>query len=299
MPELKGDYCITIDFKKDSPNPERIFQTMSELIKSFQKLDNVLIDSIDSNIEPIVLLEDIETGSLKTWLKTILKKIPDDSLMNIEWKQVLGQFLVKAKYIVLNKLEGKTIITDAKEIEDIQYEILEEAEKTEVHSFPTYAPIQPKKLIDSIVDINKSLQYLDKEDKASFSSAITQPAMFNLELNITPENLEDLLTHEILENNVTMILKVNKPDYLGDSMWTLKHEQRTINAKITDKAWLFQFQQRKVDVRPGDSLKCEVKVIVKYGKDMTVLKTVYEITKIINTINFDEKGAQLPFKNTE
>lgn len=294
-PELKGDYCITINFKKDSTNPERVFQAMAELIKSFQKLDNALVDSIDSGIEPVVLLEDIEVGSLKTWLKTILKNIPDDSLMNMEWKQVIGQYLVKAKYILLNKLENKTTITNAKEIEDIQFEMLQAAEETNIKQFPSYSPIQTKKLISGIVDINKSLQYLDKEDKVSFQAGNKPEVSFNLHLDISPDTLEDLLTYESIENEVTMILKVNKPDYLGDSMWTFKHEQRTINAKITHKDWLIQFQERKVDVRPGDSLKCRVNVVVKYGKDMNVIKTVYEVKEVLQTINFDEKGRQLLF----
>lgn len=295
--ELKGDYCIIIDFKKDSPNPERIFQTMSELIKSFQKLDNILIDSIDSNIEPIILLEDVETGSLKTWLKTVLKNTPDEALSNLDWKPAVGQFLVKAKYIILNRLEGKTLITDAQLIEDIQYEILNAAEETKVKAMPNYHPIQTKKLLTGIDDINKSLQYLDKEDSATYQTA-TKSATFNLSLELSADTLEDLLTVETIENDAIMILKVNKPDYLGDSMWTLKHENKTINARIVDKEWLLSFQQRKVDVRPGDSLKCNVHITVKYGKDMSVIRTVHEIREVIKTINLDDKGnLQLTIEN--
>lgn len=295
--ELKGDYCIIIDFKKDSPNPERIFQTMSELIKSFQKLDNILIDSIDSNIEPIILLEDVETGSLKTWLRTVLKNTPDEALSNLDWKPAVGQFLVKAKYIILNRLEGKTLITDAQVIEDIQYEILDAAEETKVKAMPNYHPIQTKKLLTGIDDINKSLQYLDKGDSATYQTG-TNSATFNLSLDLSAETLEDLLTVETIENDAIMILKVNKPDYLGDSMWTLKHENKTINAKIVDKNWLLSFQQRKVDVRPGDSLKCNVHITVKYGKDMSVIRTIHEIREVIKTINLDDKGnLQLTIDN--
>ena len=289
--ELKGDYCITIDFQKDSANPERVFQTMSELIKAFQKLDNVLLDSIDSNIEPVILLEDIEAGSLKTWLTTVLKNTPDEALNTLDWKPIVGQFLLKAKYIVLNKLEGRTEITDAIVIEDIQHEILNAAEETKVKALPNYNPVQTRKLLNGIDDINKSLQYLNKEDKIFYDTKDSH-ATFNLSLALSPDNLEDLMTAEIIENEATMILKVNKPDYLGESMWTFKHEQRTINAKIVDKNWLIDFQQRKVDVRPGDSLKSRVKILVKYGKDMNVIKTVYEISEVLKTINFDEKGNQ-------
>jgi ssRNA-specific RNase YbeY (16S rRNA maturation enzyme) len=293
MPEkLKGDYCITIDFKKDSPNPERIFQAMTSLLQAFQKLDNALIDSIDSTIEPIILLEDIEAGSLKTWLTTVLKNTPDEALTNLDWKPLIGKFLTKAKYIVLRSLEGRVQITDATIIEDIQAEIYDTAAKTDVKSFPNYHPVQTRKLINSIDDINKSLQYLNKDDTAFYQTQ-EDKATFNLMLEVSPEEIEDLMVSEVINNTVIMILKVNKPDYLGDSMWTFKHEQRTINAKITDAQWVQKFQKREVDVRPGDSLKCEVHVSVKYGKDMAVVKTVYTVKKVLTTINFDQKGQQL------
>jgi hypothetical protein len=65
---LKADFCIEIDYKKDSENPSRVFEAMTALIKSFQSFDEDLIKSIDNKIEPVLLLEDIEIGSLKTWL---------------------------------------------------------------------------------------------------------------------------------------------------------------------------------------------------------------------------------------
>lgn len=287
--ELKGDYCITIDFKKDSPNPERIFQSMTSLLQAFQKLDHALIDSIDSTIQPIILLEDIESGSLKTWLKTILKNTPDEALTNLDWKPLVGKFLTKAKYIVLKKLEGRVTITDAAVIEDIQAEILDVAQKTDIKSFPNYHPVQARKLITGIDEINKSLQYLNKDDKAFYQTE-EDLATFNLTLEVSPDEIEDLMVSETITNTVIMILKVNKPDYLGDSMWTFKHEQRTINAKILDGNWLQKFQRREVDVRPGDSLRCEVRVSVKYGKDMTVVKTLYVVNKVLMTINLDERG---------
>ena len=67
--DLTADFCITIDFKKESEAPSRIFRSLSHLIDSFHSFDLDLLQSIDAKIEPIILLEDIETGSIKTWLK--------------------------------------------------------------------------------------------------------------------------------------------------------------------------------------------------------------------------------------
>lgn len=70
------DFCIEVDYEKDSPNPSRIFKAMSDLIDTFQKVDTHLVNILD---RAGILLEDIEASSLKAWLRTILNKIPDDA----------------------------------------------------------------------------------------------------------------------------------------------------------------------------------------------------------------------------
>ena len=62
----KSDFCLEIQFLKNSENPSRVFKAMSELIDTMQYLDQTLIKSIDSDIKPIMLLEDVESGSVKT-----------------------------------------------------------------------------------------------------------------------------------------------------------------------------------------------------------------------------------------
>ena len=108
----KADFCIEVSFQKESENPSRVFRSTYELIETCQFIDNSLVNVVDSNIEPILLLEDVESGSIKVWLKSLLKAIPDDSLYNIDWKPIIGQYLVRAKYYIIHFLEGKTQITN-------------------------------------------------------------------------------------------------------------------------------------------------------------------------------------------
>ena len=283
MEEIKSDFCIRIDFEKQTENPQRVFMAMSDLIVAFQELDVNLSNCIVAKIEPVLLLEDIETGSLKTWLSTVIKRIPDEAILDLDWKKAVGHYLVKAKYIILNNLEGKLSLTDAREIIDIQAEILEAAKETKVSQLDTYSPIQPKLLVSSIDKINKSLSQLSKGDTVEYLSNLGN-ATFNLELSISPDNLDDLITKEKIESNSRMILKVKKPDYLGESMWEFKHENKLIKAKLSDVDWVDRFQKRKVDVRPGDSIRADVRITVKYGYDFSVVDTSHEIVKVIEVI---------------
>lgn len=291
---LKADFCIEIDFDKNSENPSRIFQSMSNLIDTFQDIDGILIKSIDSKLETSLMLEDIEAGSLKTWLINTLNVVDDDALKNIDWKPLIGQYLIKGKYIILNKLKGKTTITDRKDIQEIQQELLEYAEKTNVRQIPTYSPISPKEVVTSIEKIITALEPLSKKDKASY--IIPEGATpFNLDFYISPEAIEELITKEELESRCTMIMKVKKPDYLGESRWEFMFDNHIINVKITDQEWLKEFQNREKDVRPGDSIRAEVVVRTKYGYDLSVIGIYYEAIKILEVLKFNGGMEQLGF----
>lgn len=138
--DIKPDFCIEIQYTKESEDPSRIFRTMSGLIDSCQSLDRHLIKTIDINLEPVLMLEDIEIGSLKTWLSNRIKQIPDDSLYELDWRPLIGQYLVRTKYVVIDFLTGKTSITNIKELKPVIEQILGLAEETKVRRLPAYTP---------------------------------------------------------------------------------------------------------------------------------------------------------------
>jgi len=295
---INADFCIKIDFEKDSINPSRIFKAMSGLIDSLQIFDSHLITAINSNIKPIILLEDIETGSLKTWLKQRLEDIDDNDLKKLDWKRLVGTFLVKAKYIAIDFLGNRIKITDANEIIVLQKDIVTLAEQTDVKQMPFYNQIPARYLIQDISNIQNSLAILDKKDSA-FYMIVDKTAKFNLELSISPESVEELITKESIENNTDMILKVKKPDYLGESKWDFVYDDRAFPAKITDYEWLNKFQNRDVNVRPGDSIRAKVHTIVKYGHDNNVVTTQNNIIKVINVIEANETDQMKMFPEGE
>ena len=104
---------------------------------------------------------------------------------------------------------------------------------------------------------------------------------------MSAEAVEDLLTKETISTPQVMILKVRKPDYLGESMWEFRFQNRNLPAKILDTQWLKRFQQRQVDVRPGDAIRADVLVDVKYGFEGDVISIHHSIVKIHEIITVD------------
>lgn len=281
---LRGDlYALRINFKRDTPDPSRVFRAMTELIESFTNLDKELVQSIDIHVEPVILLEDIEASSLKVWLRTVLQAVDDSGLKQGDWKKVVGEFLYKSKYRIIDWTNGKTSITNRADVQQLEAELLRSAQETDVKRLPYYMPISTDGLLRSIQSINRSLAQLSKEDSVELQTPIGS-VPFNMDFAITPASLRELLVKESLTNEETAILKVKKPDYLGESMWEFRYQQRSIVAKILDVDWLRDFQDRKTDVRPQDALRVQIRVIVHYGFNGEVVDIDYFILKVIEVI---------------
>lgn len=76
-------FALKIDFEKDSERPARIFRTMSEMIDALYAIDLDLVKSLDIEIEPEIILEDIQVGSIKTIFRTIIKAVPDSAIEDL------------------------------------------------------------------------------------------------------------------------------------------------------------------------------------------------------------------------
>ena len=93
-----------------------------------------------------------------------------------------------------------------------------------------------------------------------------------------------MLTARSIHNESEMILKIKKPDYLGQSMWEFRHDGRTIEAKIADGEWLRRFHDREFVLGPGDAIKATVRMRVNYDSRGDVIMTHREITKVSEII---------------
>ena len=280
-----ADFCVEIDYVKDSPHPSRVFRAMSDLIEALESVDRTLAQSLDIKIEPILLLEDVEAGSIKAWLKQVVESTDDEALKSGDWKKVVGSYLVKGKYLVVDFLNKRTEIKSGSDIEPLEKELLELAEKTDIRRLPIYHPVSRQKLLADVNKINSALEPLTEEDRVSYIAPDGKETKFNLTLSIAPETIDDLLTREtLISPPAPMILKVKKPDFLGDSKWEFRYDNRPVFAKISDEEWLAEYRAGKVPLSPGDALKAEVQSVVKYGFEGDVVATQHNILRVIEII---------------
>ncbi|WP_299288267.1 hypothetical protein [uncultured Tateyamaria sp.] len=280
-PPQDADFAIIIDFKKGEGSPTRVFSAATDLIEAFQAIDKVLVRSVDNNISPVMMLEDVEVGSLKIWLRNALTSTDDQALKDLDWKPAVGKYLVRAKYMVMSWIDDDTT---PRSLPDLRKDLQKLASETDVRRLPDYSPPDPSALVDAAQRIQTAKDILSPSDRA-FLEAGDQRLEIDINVRLDPDQLADMATKEtITMPPAQMILAVKKPDYLGASKWDFRLGKRPISARIEHNDFLAEFQGRRQDVRPGDALRCMVSVEMRYGFDNEMISEIYVITEVIEVL---------------
>ena len=271
-------FALVIEFEKVAADPGRVFRAADAMIRAFQGLDRALCASVDAKIEPIMLLEDVEAGSIKAWLSQVLVRTDDEALKTLDWRPLVGRYLVRAKYAVIrwsNKdRPGLDLLGLAKELATL-------ASETDVRHMPDYAPPDLQNLAETMQRIDEVKDILGSGDGMLLEEPGSDPVRFNLSVRWDQKELESLAVKDTTKfENMPMTLIVKRPDYLGTSKWDFRFGKKSISARIEDVNWLSDFQSRQIDVRPGDALRCLVTIEHRYGFDNEMISENHVITKV-------------------
>lgn len=180
-------------------------------------------------------------------------------------------------------LDGKTEITDPAEVQVLEAELVQLAEETQVRHIPAYSPIPRRLLLADLNAVSRAVVPLNPRESAVAlldDERVTIPREFA----ISDGAIERILTDQTFDNDAELILKVKKPDYLGNSMWEFRHEGHKIEAKVTDQGWLQRFRRREETLGPGDAIRAVLHTTVHYDKFGEVVASERRVTKVHNVI---------------
>lgn len=291
--EPDSDIEIKIDFREDGTSSARVFEIAADLIRAFEDLDSVLITSVDSSMSTSLVLEDVQKSSLKIFLRNVLKQLDDDALKTLDWKPLVGQYLVRGKYIALKWLDRDVQEGEPAGVEDLTEEIRKLAEQTDVRHLPDYPAINPARIAQSLDEIQRAKAKL-KPGEALTITLEKHDYQVNLNRTWLPsEHLQDVESAQELSNTIDMVLVIRKPDLLGKSQWQFKHGKRAFSAPITDKSWLEEFHSGAHPLSPGDALRVRVKHTSKYDESGKLLDATEEIVKVISVIKAESPSPTL------
>jgi len=283
LSESKSEIILKIDFEKSS-SPADVFAIATDLVRSFEEFDRAILGSINSKIKSKMVLEDVEIGSLKVFLRNVLVGLEDDAVKSLDWKQQVGKYALKAKYKAIKWLDQKIEEDEKPKLADLTEEIGKLAEETDVNYLPDYAPIKQSRLAQSLDIFQRAKQKL-KENETITITLDESEYRVKTRGEWMPSTFAEPDSEQELHNESDLLLVIKKPDFLGNSRWEFRHGKSYIRAAIEDDEWLSRFQQGQFPVKPGDALKVRVIFINKYDKNGKLIEAISKITKVYGVIN--------------
>lgn len=275
-------FGFKIDFVRNTEDPARVFRALSHLIKFSESLDKSLVRALNIEAEPVLLLDSVEEGSITNWLKNTFK-FPEKHEISPAIVNELSDYLNRARGVFISFLSERETITDLSEVSQLQAKLLKLAENSKLSKFTIYGPVSHKELLDNSGKYQLGLRELAKKDKVYYLTNNIK-SILDTKFNLPENSIDNILLSRTISSEQKMILKIKKPDYLGDSKWIFRHGNRTIEAKITDLNWMRSFRARKVSLIPGDSLKVIAEIVTNYDFNGEVLSEKSTIKKVIEVI---------------
>ena len=272
---VEGEISLVIDYQPGKALALDVLQGAMKLIESLDTLDRAHLSSVDTTLEPVSILNDIQHSSLKMMLARALRHVPDEHLANLEWKKWLGGLLVKGKYKLLQNLDA-----DAPQIRQTLSE-LESAYKESPVQLVGYSP-------PSVADVREALEGVSK------ARALLPGQTVTIQTDLGDVRLEEVYTPtDIIEigapestvvNGGTEFFKIKSVDMLGHSQWTVLRNGRMVKVDMLHQSWLQSYQDRLTVLMPGDSLECRYEERIIYDANHNELERHLSIIEVMRVI---------------
>lgn len=273
---LEGEIGLVIDYEPGKTLAVDVLQAAMGMIQALDKLDSALLSSVNTSLQPVSVLNDVQHSSLKMLLARALRHLPDDAVHNLDWKQWVGGLLVKGKYKLLQNLEA-----DAPEIRATLIELEEDYKSAPVgllgYTPPTVADV--REALDGVIQARAALPGQHMEVQTELGDITIPEASFQLDevLVVGPQ--------QTVTNTGTEFFKIKAPDMLGSSQWQVIRNGRNTRVDMLHQKWLDSYHAREFSILPGDSLKCVYEETITYddlGNEIERKLAIVEVQEIIS-----------------
>ena len=198
---------------------------------------------------------------------------------NGDWKKVVGRMVDDGRKFLLRRLEDEPVITDRRQLVDVQDNLLEIASVAPTNLLPNPKVIPLHRILSSIQLFESSTRILLSDDSAIYSSEQTRQ-IISKEIVVSPELEEELLEIIPVSQPTRIILPVKKPDLIGNSQWDLYLQGKVIRARILDTAWLGDFHDRTIELKSGDALDALLEITLLKTAEGDFVGYRYQVLKV-------------------
>ena len=252
---VEGEIGLVIDYKPGAVLAVDVLQAAMGMISALDKLDASLLSAVDTSLEPVSVLNDVQHSSLKLLLARGLRKVPDELLGSLDWKKWVGGLLVKGKHRLLQKLDA-----DAPEVQRVLDEL--------AHEYGARPAALLGHTPPNIVEVMDALDGVSQARNRVRGQRVTvQTEYGDIDLPDTSVSDAVIVTDapgRTITNSGEEFFKVKSPDLLGAAQWTFIRDRRTVRVDMLHKSWVEAYHRREHTLLPGDSLHCRYSETVTY-----------------------------------
>lgn len=273
---VEGEIGVVIDYTPGKTPAVNVLQAAMLMVEALDKLDSVLLSSVDTSLEPVSVLNDVQHSSLKMLLARVLRNVPDDAIRTLDWKKWIGTILVDGKYKLLQHLGD-----DAPEI-GIALKQLESNYKAPPGQLLDFHPPSVGEVIDALESFAKA------RSAVSGHKVIVETELGDIvipDIATSVPDVELLVPTQEIVNRGTELFKVKSPDMLGSAQWSVQRNGRSVRVDILHKSWLEAYHRREMAILPGDSLKCNFEETVRYDASGTEVERHLAIIEVLEIIS--------------
>lgn len=274
---IEGEIGVVIDYAPGKTPAISVLQAAMGMIEALDRLDSVLLSSIDSNLEPVSVLNDVQHSSLKMLLARVLHNVPDELVSNLDWKPWVGGLLVKGKYRLLQHLDA-----DAPQVQKALLDLSSEY-KSPPGQLVDFNPPSVSDVMDALDGVTKARRLISGHS-VTIETALGDVILVDNGPALPMAEEPSEPAQEIVNSGVEFF-KVKAPDMLGSSQWSVQRNNRTVKVEMLHKGWLDAYHRREKILQPGDSLKCRFEERILYdalGTEMDRKLAVIEVLEILS-----------------
>lgn len=272
---VEGEIGLVIDYQPGKTLAVDVLQAAMGMIEALDALDGVLLSSVDTSLEPVSVLNDVQHSSLKMLLVRALRNTPDELISSLDWKKWVGGLLVKGKYRLLQKLDA-----DGPEIQRC-LESLEPEYRNAPAQLTGYKP-------PTVADVRDALDGVAKARAALPGQLVRIQTEFGdvfIPESETPPPAGASTVGQTLTNKGVEFFRVKQPDMLGAAQWTVLRNNRSTKVDMLHQGWVDAYHRREHSLMPGDSIKCKFEEKVAYdtlGNELSRSLAIVEVLEIIH-----------------
>jgi len=266
---VEGEIALVIQYQSGRSEALGVLAAAMGLIESLDRLDHCLLSSIDSGLEPVSILNDVQHSSLKILLARALKRIPDELIKSLDWKKAVGGLLVKGKHKLLSKLDATE-----EEVKKITLELAPEYKQLP-GQMAGYEPPNVKELTQALHGVARARQVLQ------YGSVTIQTDLGLIEL-VSYQKWDEVIieaSRSVSSVNLSrVVLQIESLTFKEGNKWRVNDGRGSFYAAMEDAAFMAKIESGE-RFGKGDVLVADMRQEQQVEEGDT-LKTIHTITHV-------------------